>query len=354
MDSPSLHLDVWQGDWGLPSIEQNCLAALAYCKFSSVPIKVTKSNNPWKSPTGCLPVLRYQNEDETKGAASKITDIISYLRNRSFGTDFDLTSKQSADFIAFRSLIEEKLAPALLHLWWVETKTYSELTRPAYAKLLPFPFSYYIPIRQHKAAEARLLHTRGGDNVTVEEQEAKIYKDAKECLNTLSRKLGNQNYFFGNTPSSLDALVFGQIAPLLKAPVPSTVLQNHLKGCTNLCQFCFRILATYFPQTPQEEEAEHKKAEEEKAKAAQNSEFPDRRRNMMVSGMVALTAMVGYAFISGLVQVEFTDSTNGNSGVENRPALPNFNQFDKLVDEEREEEEEQGEGESKGEGEEKE
>lgn len=75
---------------------------------------------------------------------------------------------------------------------------------------------------------------------------------------------------------------------------------------------------------------------------------------MMVSGMVALTAMVGYAFISGLVQVEFTDSTNGNSGVENRPALPNFNQFDKLVDEEREEEEEQGEGESKGEGEEKE
>ena len=48
---------------------------------------------------------------------------------------------------------------------------------------------------------------------------------------------------------------------------------------------------------------ERKKEEEERKKKTEASQYPNRRRNMLVSGMVALTAMVGYAFMSGLVQV---------------------------------------------------
>ena len=68
----------------------------------------------------------------------------------------------------------------------------------------------------------------------------------------------------------------------------------------------------------------------------------------MVSGMVALTAMVGYAFISGLVQVELTDTENANRTTE-QPALPNFNQFDKLFDEEQSKQgQQEGKGQSQG------
>ena len=63
------------------------------------------------------------------------------------------------------------------------------------------------------------------------------------------------NYFFtvdvlllsSYRPSSLDALVFGAFAPLLKVPFPVPLLRNHLKGCSNLWDLCQRILDRYFP-----------------------------------------------------------------------------------------------------------
>ena len=52
-------------------------------------------------------------------------------------------------------------------------------------------------------------------------------------------------------PTSLDAVVFSHLAPLLKAPLPSAQLQQHLKACDNLCSFCSRIVQRYFPADPQ-------------------------------------------------------------------------------------------------------
>merc|ERR1712071_423619 len=64
--------------------------------------------------------------------------------------------------------------------------------------------------------------------------ETAVYKEAEECITLLATKLGEKDYFFGQSPCSLDAVVFAHLAPLLKAPLPSSVLQNHLKACTNL------------------------------------------------------------------------------------------------------------------------
>ena len=49
------------------------------------------------------------------------------------------------------------------------------------------------------------------------------------------------------SPSSLDAVVFGYVAPLLKAPLLSNQLIAHLKQCDNLSLHCSRILRLYFP-----------------------------------------------------------------------------------------------------------
>lgn len=50
----------------------------------------------------------------------------------------------------------------------------------------------------------------------------------------LSAKLGDNKYMCGNKPSSLDALVFGFLAPLLRLPFPNDRLQIHLSACPNL------------------------------------------------------------------------------------------------------------------------
>ncbi|KAI8793120.1 metaxin-1 [Biomphalaria glabrata] len=312
MAAEKMKLEVWRGDWGLPSIDPHCLAVLSYCKFSRVPVEVIKTGNTWRSPTGNFPVLRHR-----KATFSRVTDIFTYLRKEHWGSDSHLSTKESADVVAFSAMLEEKLLPALLHLWWIDDKTYVDITRPWYAKAVPFPLSLFIPHQKQKRAELRVLLTKGGDHITDAETESKVYKEAKECLNLLSYKLGDKEYMFGRQPSSLDALVFGYLIPLIKAPLPSNPLQSHLQQCSNLCQMCNGILTTYFPAEVKEYEDKKKKEEQQKKNQgvrADVTEFPNRRRNMILAAVFAITSMIGYALATGLINVQIKDSevTQGN------------------------------------------
>lgn len=56
--------------------------------------------------------------------------------------------------------------------------------------------------------------------------------------------LKNPDFIF--RPSTLDAYVFGFLAPLYKVRFPKVQLQEHLKQLSNLCRFCDDILSSYF------------------------------------------------------------------------------------------------------------
>ncbi|OXB80880.1 UNVERIFIED_CONTAM: hypothetical protein H355_016897 [Colinus virginianus] len=120
---------------------------------------------------------------------SQPAKILNFLRKQRYNADYELSAKQGADTLAYIALLEEKLLPAL------------------------------------------------------------IYRDAKECLNLLSKRLGTSQFFFGNTPTTLDAFVFGFLAPVYKVCFPRVQLQEHLKQLTNLCRFCDDILTCYFRLT---------------------------------------------------------------------------------------------------------
>ncbi|MEQ2161625.1 hypothetical protein GOODEAATRI_011348, partial [Goodea atripinnis] len=49
-----------------------------------------------------------------------------------------------------------------------------------------------------------------------------------------------------SAPTSLDAFVFGFLAPLHKADLTSSPLQSHLRQLDNLTRFCDNILAAHF------------------------------------------------------------------------------------------------------------
>ncbi|NWH82937.1 MTX1 protein, partial [Piaya cayana] len=126
-----------------------------------------------------------------------------------------------------------------------------------------------------------------------------LYRDARECLTLLSQRLGSQKFFFGDSPASLDAFVFSRLAPLLKAKLPNGKLQQHLKSLQNLCNYCTSILSLYFPWDggeciPRTSPAAGAEAEED----------PHRRRNQLLSVLVGLVAMLGYAFLSGIVSIQ--------------------------------------------------
>ncbi|XP_068612746.1 metaxin-1-like [Brachionichthys hirsutus] len=290
----------WEGGWGLPSVSTDCLVVLAYAQFSGAPLKLMKTSNPWGSPSGSLPALR-TNEKET---LSRPSDIIIHLRKQKYNADFDLSAGEAADSLAFIALLEERLRPALIYAFWVEPQNYVGVTRRWHADHMPFPLNFFLPARMQSRQLEKLGLLRGGGGLEAGgELEKELYRDAADCMTLLSQRLGSHKFFFGDSPSSLDAYVFGHLAPLLRAGLPGGRLQQHLKSLENLPGFCSNILMLYFPgdgersgqkpaSRPEDGDADH---------------VPDRRRKQFLSGLVALGAMLSYAVLTGIVSVQHVE-----------------------------------------------
>ncbi|XP_019387734.1 PREDICTED: metaxin-3 isoform X1 [Crocodylus porosus] len=237
-----MELSCWGGGWGLPSVHPESLIVMAYARFSGAPLRVSAVDHSWSAPQGDVPVLI--SEDAVIAQPAKI---LNYLRKQKYNADYELSAKQGADTLAYIALLEEKLLPAILHTFWVEAENYCSVTKPWYASRIPFPLRLYLPGKMSRKALNRILLMRGEPPLyCLNDVEAQIYRDAKECLNLLSNRLGTSQFFFGNTPTTLDAFVFGFLAPLYKVHFPKVQLQEHLKQLHNLCRFCDDILSGYF------------------------------------------------------------------------------------------------------------
>ncbi len=80
--------------------------------------------------------------------------------------------------------------------------------------------------------------------------EAEIWQLANRSLDALSALLGDQPYFFGNTPCGADATAFGAVAGILTPFFPSE-LRNLALGYDNLVAYHDRMMARYYPDFAQ-------------------------------------------------------------------------------------------------------
>ena len=68
------------------------------------------------------------------------------------------------------------------HTWWVDWRVYSELTRPWFHRTLPFPLSYYIPVKKHKDVFNRLFYDCHPDTCSEQDREAQVSGGLVLCL----------------------------------------------------------------------------------------------------------------------------------------------------------------------------
>ncbi|CAG07861.1 unnamed protein product [Tetraodon nigroviridis] len=226
----------------------------AYAKFSGAKVTVSPIDWTWRTLTGEPARHASTHTDHCWRSSTRFntgsknnTDLLNTVnlqqQSRSclverFNADYELSAREGADTMAYIALIDEKLRPALLHTFWVDAENYVNLTRPWFASRSPFPLNLVVPGRQANAAFSRILLTKGEAPLQrITEVEAKIYSEAKECLNLLSYRLGSADFFFG------------------KSALPSSPLQRHLTQLENITRFCDSILALYFspdrPGSPQ-------------------------------------------------------------------------------------------------------
>ncbi|EFW98766.1 mitochondrial import receptor subunit [Grosmannia clavigera kw1407] len=142
----SLELHIWGPAFGLPSIDPDCLAAVAYFSLA-VPRDgwTLVATSPSALPR-VLPALR--DGRLRKWVAAGFEDIVAYLREGDQAADdldAGLTRIQAADSTAYCAFLHAEAAPLLALSLYVSSANWSATTRPAYSQVLPFPLTWIEP-----------------------------------------------------------------------------------------------------------------------------------------------------------------------------------------------------------------
>lgn len=301
-----LEVDVWKSDWSLASADFGCLQVMALMKFCNINAKFNVTNNPFKSPSGHLPVFRCYSKEITD-----YQEIVSYLINGGRMIDHFLQPKDLSEVVAYETMLRDKLYPALMYTCWVDNKNYVTVIRPWYAKALPFPLNYYYP-GHYKRKYTNFVQSLY-PNLKQKQIEQELYKEAEACLQCISNRLSDSEFFFGNVPSSLDAFVYGYLATLLKTPVPNSRLHDVLNSYQNLLRYVVRINLKYFNQELEEYETKKQKESSNRpTDSASDLAFPNRTRDQILAALIAIIAMTSYGVMKGIFSISFNSKDDYN------------------------------------------
>lgn len=230
---------------------------------------------------------------------------------RAAGADLDaaLPAAARADVAAWTALAVGALEPASTFTAWCEPAAYAAHTRPAYGGGLPFPLSRLVPRSTRAAALARFAHTT---------RDA-VYDAAAAAHAALAARLAARGgdrgaFFFGEQPSSLDALLFAHLSFHASAPVSSPELRESVARLPGLSRYVdglsARLALTPPPIPPPYDSPEWAARAEEAAAAARaggrrpakkgggDAKAAVRRGNTLWLAAAGIL-LVGYVLLSG-------------------------------------------------------
>jgi len=333
-----MSLRVWPADFGLLSADVQCLQFIAASKFCAAPITIVHEARPYATPAGQYPVF---DVTPTKCADFDFYQFCDFLRHSSndIVLDAHLSDSDRADAYAYSCLIKHSLEPAVTYTLWMDEPNYTTVTNRWHAQQVMFPFNLRHVNRARAAAEHRLRTQYAGEHVTVQDIEFAVTRQAIQCLNQLAAKLNDQKYFYGDRPSTLDAQVFGLLAVLIKLPLVTDRLQQHIKAHPNLTRFVEAICSIYMPLNDTQHRSWREKADEwelirqrrqeklraqlreEQSKsgakkkgdtggAGEDDEF--KTRDKVLFGMAAAVLSVVAAIHFGVVKVEISNVDDDN------------------------------------------
>lgn len=230
---------VWEGDYGLTSIDSECLHVIVYCMLTNAPVTIKQGRS------SMLYYKKYPLLISGNLKLRSVHDIISYLRLHGYTLDYNIGLKQCTDSYAFANILTKRFKEISYYVWWIDEVNYDRLTYSWFAKAMPFPFNHLYP-RYCRRMARRILDT----TVPPQEKDSTknyVYCLAAETFSALSGRLGDSPFFYGDKPSSLDILVYAYLAPLVYIPFPSNDIVQLLKTWPTLLSYTDRMHKTFFP-----------------------------------------------------------------------------------------------------------
>lgn len=232
----------WSGHSGLPSLTAASLQTEAYLRFAKVDFCVQDCSSASSSPTGVIPAVDTGSDipaaTELGDLAAARAILAALAKSNTVNLDAGLSPAQRAELLAFVTLVTARLDVATHYTTWLEPRGFREFRKAAYGSALPFPLSYLVPWSQRAEMKRLLGHVDG----------FKAYQDTVQALSAVSDRLraSSGRFFFGDRPSSLDALLFGHMAFYKHSPVAAPVLRDKVDHDPMLSRYVDGILSDFF------------------------------------------------------------------------------------------------------------
>ncbi len=221
--------------FGLPDASPFVIKVDTYLRMAGLEYEYEGGmQNLKKAPKGKLPLLE---DGDNIIADSEV--IVDYLKTEK-GADLDswLSDEQRAIAHLVTKSLDENLYWCLVYSRWVNEDTWLKVKENFFAEM-SFPLKQILP---------PIL--RGGVKSSIKKQgmgrhsEEEILAIAYKSFSSLEVMLGDQEYFFGSQPSSLDAAVYGHVACFILSSLENRfnlAAREHPK----LVAFCQRVNSSY-------------------------------------------------------------------------------------------------------------
>lgn len=225
--------------WGVPfdTSAPFPLKLATWLRMAEVPFEFVVANSPNKGPKGKSPWIECGSV--RMGDSSLI---IEYLGKR-FGTELDahLNAHERALSLSVQRMLEEHYHQCFEHQLFFGRGSDERLRE--FAASQPAALRWIVPAAVRRAF-GRQLYQRGMGR----HSEDVIIAQGQADLGAVAELLGEQPYFLGDRPSSIDACVFGFLGVTVYV-AGDNPLFRHGASCGNLMRYCERMRNRYFPET---------------------------------------------------------------------------------------------------------
>jgi glutathione S-transferase len=217
-----------------PNVSPFCAKLETYLRMVNLPYEV-KRGNPLKAPKGKIPYI--EDNGLVLGDSGFIID---YLK-KTYGDplDQDLDARTAATGHVLRRMVEESTFFAVAHIRWSRDEPFEYLRR-FFIKFMP-PVIGPVMIKMIRKRLLAAMRAQG----TGRHSEAEIIRLMEADIDALSTALGEQPYFLGKEPTSLDATMYGFLTASLWVPWDGPEKRAVAKH-DNLVRYCERMRDRYW------------------------------------------------------------------------------------------------------------
>ncbi len=222
--------------FSVPNLSPFCSKLETWLRITGIPYEVVDTPDPRKAPKGKLPFI----EDGSYRIADTSLIIEHLQKSRGVDPDAHLDAGQRATALLVRRTLEEHYAFVLLYTHFIREEGWQH-TRATFDRVPSF--ARPMVARLVRGRMSKILWVQGLSRHSDQEIMELGLQDWRAVLKVMSQG----PFFFGETPASVDAIVFATLASTILTPIRSPV-RDFLRSQPPCLAYAERMRSQYFPE----------------------------------------------------------------------------------------------------------